>query len=58
MARRECGELVGTNKSLCVPKKNDLCVQIRFLCRYLLVFADVAFYMIWSIPPYSRVLYY
>jgi hypothetical protein len=26
------GELVGTNKYLCVQKK-DLCVQIRFLCR-------------------------
>jgi hypothetical protein len=26
------GELVGTNKYLCVQKK-DLCVQIRFICR-------------------------
>jgi hypothetical protein len=26
------GELVGTNKYLCVQKK-DLCVQIRLLCR-------------------------
>jgi hypothetical protein len=32
MARRERGVLVGTNKYLCVQKK-DLCVQIRFLCR-------------------------
>jgi hypothetical protein len=26
------GELVGTNKYLCVQKK-DLCVHIRFFCR-------------------------
>jgi hypothetical protein len=27
------GELVGTYKDLCVQKKEDLRVQIRFLCR-------------------------
>jgi hypothetical protein len=27
------GELVETTKYLCVQKKKDLCVQIRFFCR-------------------------
>jgi hypothetical protein len=42
------GELVGTNKYLCVQKK-DLCVQIRFLCRLHKVEAQECY--VWAVAP-------